>query len=262
MLSSHLRFKWSSSPSFPRHLHRHHSLAYVFVFSSQYMPIPLQPTFLHFLGYFSHLRCPSNSFIPNSVQLGDSTHESILTSSFPPHPTSSQDCAFFTPQVSAPYIIAGLTIILYTFPLTLKLILWSHRIPDILFQFVHTDCILCVFSASKSPFSANVAPTIPRYLNVFTHSKFCPCRLISEFPSKFPSTLNLMPAIGRHCVLALVDYVTVPGITSDCLRVAELFMRRRYFDLCVTASSRTMFTFENNVSCSSRDCSTLASNLW
>ena len=34
--------------------------------------IPLQPTFLHFL-YFSKLRCPSNSFIPNSAQLGDST---------------------------------------------------------------------------------------------------------------------------------------------------------------------------------------------
>ena len=67
---------WCSSPSFPRHLHRHHSLAYVFVFSSQYVPIPLQPTFLYFLGYFSHLRCPSNSFIPNSVQLGDSTHPS------------------------------------------------------------------------------------------------------------------------------------------------------------------------------------------
>ena len=35
-------------------------------------------------------------------------------------------------------------------------------------------------------------------------------------------------------------------------------MRRRYFDLCVTASSRTMLTFENNVSCSSWDCSTIA----
>ena len=41
---------WSSSPSFLRHLHRHHSLAYLFVFSSQYMPIPLQPTFGHYLG--------------------------------------------------------------------------------------------------------------------------------------------------------------------------------------------------------------------
>ena len=65
MLSNHLL--WSSSPSFPRHLHRHHSLAYVFVFSSQYVPIPLQPTFLHFLGYFSHLRCPCNSFIPIEI---------------------------------------------------------------------------------------------------------------------------------------------------------------------------------------------------
>ena len=64
----------SSSPSFPRHLHHHHSLAYVFFLSSQYIPIPLQPTFLHFLGCFSHLRCPSNSFIPDSVQLGYSTH--------------------------------------------------------------------------------------------------------------------------------------------------------------------------------------------
>ena len=33
---------WYSCPSIPRHLHRHHSLAYAFVFSSQYMPIPLQ----------------------------------------------------------------------------------------------------------------------------------------------------------------------------------------------------------------------------
>ena len=39
-------------------------------------------------------------------------------------------CAFFTAQVSAPYAIAGLTTVLYTFPFTLKLILRSHRIPD------------------------------------------------------------------------------------------------------------------------------------
>ena len=32
-------------------------------------------------------------------------------------------CAFFTAHVSAPYIIAGLTTVCYTFPLTLKLIL-------------------------------------------------------------------------------------------------------------------------------------------
>ena len=42
---------WSSSPSFPRHLHPHHSLPYALGFSSRNMPIPLQPTLLHFLGY-------------------------------------------------------------------------------------------------------------------------------------------------------------------------------------------------------------------
>ena len=66
-------------------------------------------------------------------------------------------CAFFTSHVSAPYIIAGLTTVLYTSP-------W-------LFQFFHPDCILRIISASKSPFSANVAP---RNLNGFTRFKFCP----------------------------------------------------------------------------------------
>ena len=45
---------------------------------------------------------------------------------------------------------------------------------------------------------------------------------------------NLKPATGRPCVLALGDSGTVPAITCDCFRVAELLMRRRYFDLCVT----------------------------
>ena len=69
---------------------------------------------------------------------------------------------------------------------------------------------------------------------------------------------TLKPATCRPCVLASGDSGTVPAITCDCSPVAELLMRRRYFDLCVTASSRTMFTFENNASCSSRDCSTIA----
>ena len=52
--------------------------------SSQYMPIPLQHNFLHFLWYFPHLHCHFKCFIPCCVQLGDSTHPS----SFKPHPTS------------------------------------------------------------------------------------------------------------------------------------------------------------------------------
>ena len=39
----------TSSPSLPRHLYHHHSLAHTFFFSSQYMTIPLPTTFMHFL---------------------------------------------------------------------------------------------------------------------------------------------------------------------------------------------------------------------
>ena len=58
------------------------------LFPGTSIPIPLLPTYssslLNTCPYhfnllsctFSHLRCPSNSFIPNSVQLGDSTHPS------------------------------------------------------------------------------------------------------------------------------------------------------------------------------------------
>ena len=62
---------WSSSPSFPRYLHHHHSPAYVFFFSSQYMPIYFPRLSWIFLPPSS-----SPSFIPNSVHLGDSTHPS------------------------------------------------------------------------------------------------------------------------------------------------------------------------------------------
>ena len=68
----------------------------------------------------------------------------------------------------------------------------------------------------------------------------------------------LKPATGRPCVLALVDSGTVPAFTCDCLRVADVFTRRRYFDLCATASSRTMLALEKNVSCSSSACPALA----
>ena len=47
---------WSSSSSIPRYLHRHHSLAYVFVFSSQYMPIHLNPLSCTFLDISPTLR--------------------------------------------------------------------------------------------------------------------------------------------------------------------------------------------------------------
>ena len=125
------------------------------------------------------------SFLILSILVTPLIHFNILISAT----SNFFSCAFIIAHVSALYSIAGLTTVLYTFPLTLNLILRSHRIPDILFQFFHPDCIQCVISASKCPFSAYVAP---RYLNVFTRSKFSPCILTSEFPSsKLRSTLNL-----------------------------------------------------------------------
>ena len=60
------------------------------------------------------------------------TYSSSLLETCPYH-FNLLSCTFL--DVSAPYTIAGLTTVLYNFPLTLKLILQSHRIPDILFQF-------------------------------------------------------------------------------------------------------------------------------
>ena len=43
--------------------------------------------------------------------------------------------------VSAPYIIAGLTAVLYAFHFTLEIIRRWHRTPDTLFQWLHPVCI-------------------------------------------------------------------------------------------------------------------------
>ena len=62
-------------PFFPRHQHHYHSPAY---YSSllNTCPYHFNLYFPTLFGYFVDFRCPSNSFIPNSVHLGDSTHPS------------------------------------------------------------------------------------------------------------------------------------------------------------------------------------------
>ena len=69
---------------------------------------------------------------------------------------------------------------------------------------------------------------------------------------------HLKPAIGRPYVPAFSLFGTVPAFTCDCLRFVCVFTRRRKLDLCVSTSSRTLLAFENNVSCSSSECSTPA----
>ena len=108
----------SASPSFPRHLYHHHSLAwYEFFFSSQCMHIPLQPTFLEISPTF--VVPLILSFLILSSLVTPTIHRNILISAT----SNFFSCAFFTAHVSAPYIIAGLTAVLYSYPLALKLIL-------------------------------------------------------------------------------------------------------------------------------------------
>ena len=68
----------------------------------------------------------------------------------------------------------------------------------------------------------------------------------------------LKPATGRPYVRAFSLSGTVPAFTCHCLRFGCAFTPRPKVDLCVSTSSRTMLAFENNVSFSSSECSTLA----
>ena len=106
----------------------------------------------HFLDISSTFVAPLIlSFLILSSLVTPLIHLNILISA-----TSNLfSCAFFTSHVPAPYAIAGLSTVLYTFPLILKLILQSHRIPDTLFQVFF---ILIVFYASSPHPSLHYLP--------------------------------------------------------------------------------------------------------
>ena len=93
------------------------------------------------------------SFLILSILVTPLIHLNILISAT----SNFFSCAFFTAHVSAPYIIAGLTTVLYTYPLTLKLSLRSHRIPDTIFQF----SFLIVFYVSSPHPSLHSLPMSP-----------------------------------------------------------------------------------------------------
>ena len=106
-----------SAPLFPSHPHKNY-----YTFSTSF-PRPFfasSPTFVVHLLF----------------------RTSIVAFAFLRPPISFYSCAFFNAHVSASYTSAGLTNILYTFPLILTFILLSHNTPDTLFQF-STSTALC-----------------------------------------------------------------------------------------------------------------------
>ena len=96
--------------------------------------------------------------------------------------------AFINANFSAPYIIAGLTTFVNTFPLPLKLILLLHRTPGTFFSF---SILIVLYALSPHP-SLHSKP-MSLYVFKCSHSFpiLSPCRLTSEFPSKLPSPLYL-----------------------------------------------------------------------
>ena len=111
MVSNHHPLR-PSSPSFPRHLHHQHSLCcHLFLFSSQYRPLPLQHTFMHILRYFSTFAVRLIlSFLILSSLVTPLIHHNMFISAT----SNFFSCAFFPSHISAPYIIAGHSIALYT----------------------------------------------------------------------------------------------------------------------------------------------------
>ena len=125
------------------------------------------------------------SFLILSLRVTSHIHRSILISV-----TSIRfSCLFVVAHVSAPYSIAGLITVLYTFPLSFTGILLSHSTPLHFFQFLQPAPTRFVISVSIPPSSSIL---VPRYLkwvtlsssspSIFTGSRF-PCWLCSKLKS-------------------------------------------------------------------------------
>ena len=95
-----------SFPSLPLHIHlHHHSLSTLSFCTSQYMSLPLQPMFLCFLAYVSHVHCPSHHFALHPTPCLH-TYISTVTISAT---SNFLFCASFVCPIPALYIIVDLS---------------------------------------------------------------------------------------------------------------------------------------------------------
>ena len=111
----------------------------------------LETTFLHFLGYLSHLRCPSNSFIPYSVQPGNSTHpfptHYVFSSLQCPCLGSLHHCWFYNRFVHFP----------------LDLLSYSSITQNPLFPLPVVSILIVLYASSSHP---SLHSLFPNYLRV------------------------------------------------------------------------------------------------
>ena len=123
----------SSSLPFPWYICPHHFPQGVFAISPHHMPVPDQSLSVIFLEACTTLVVPRMcSFLILSLHVTPHIHRSILISV-----TSIRfSCLFVVAHVSAPYSIAGLITVLYTFPFSFTGILLSYSTPLHFFQFL------------------------------------------------------------------------------------------------------------------------------
>ena len=148
----------SSSLPFPWYIRSQYFPQYVFTISPHHMPVSDQSSLDDLFGSLRHSCCSSDVFIPDLVFACHSAiHRSILISV-----TSIRfSCLFVVAHVSAPYSIAGLITVLYTFPFSFTGILLSHSTPLHFFQFIQPAPTRFVISVSI-PASSSIL--VPRYL--------------------------------------------------------------------------------------------------
>ena len=122
-----------------------------------------------------HLSLPSLIFIPNRFTLTVPLINSFLIlprlvtpmanlNIFISATSISSTCFFVTATVSSPYIIAGLTTELYTFPFTLAGNLLLQITPDTFLHSFHPACPLFFTSLSQLPLSCTVDPKYLEFL--------------------------------------------------------------------------------------------------
>ena len=120
--------------------------------------------------------------------------------------------------------------------MTLKLILRSHRIPDILFQFSHPDCILRVISAS-------FVPSLPSHPPLYSTRHLRILRPVSSFSSttlfyaSSPHPSSRLFLHSHHCILRVISASFVPSLPSHPPRYST-----RHLRILRTVSSFTFTT--------------------
>ena len=143
----------SSSLRFPWYIRPQHFPQYVFAISPHHNFLSVI-----FLEACATLVVPRMcSFLILSLRITPHIHRSILISVT----SISFSCLFVVAHVSAPYSIAGLITVLYTFPFSFTGILLSHSTPLHFFQCLQPVPTRFVISVSIPPSSSIL---VPRYL--------------------------------------------------------------------------------------------------